>query len=481
MVRTIKKNNIPELHVVAFMIITNSFVAIASMHWHFWLLLDILLATLIIMHFSKQLRNIFNIHSIVVSLIVLYALPSSILVLQGKISMSDDEIRTLFSAIGAGLIGYAFGVWLFKILFGYERKKNTSCAVSKKVNALFWMTYKHRFCLTLLACAVLYAKGFMPRGMSYRESVAYRAATPGIVLYFDSLILAALSTLMISMVSIVGDVKKHKKLTLLSYFLVTLVGLSIIGGHRIWIIALFACLMIPFQPYLKRRHLLCIVVAIVLTTFLLSEMVSYARSGETLSENMQNFYGYFTYARNRPPLDSMRKWRVFTTPFSTFITIIKNLPQNIDFDYSAYFKDASLLIPTVMYPDRPLPPNKWYVKTFEPELFQRGAGKTFYVLGFGYLFAGLAGVFIHLCLFGFFFEWLNRFFKTIGAAAGLFLYCYFFMQMLRFVVGSGFVVFIKCSLILGFFIPIFLLFLCAGVLELLSPKNILCGKYLRRR
>ncbi len=113
-------------------------------------------------------------------------------------------------------------------------------------------------------------------------------------------------------------------------------------------------------------------------------------------------------------------WSSFNSPFSTFIHLIKHIPQNISFDYYAYVNDLSLIIPKIIYPGRPLPYNEWYVKTFEPELFAVGGGKTFYVLGFGYLFAGLIGVFIHLFLFGILFEWLNKVFRMIGSAAGIF-------------------------------------------------------------
>jgi len=164
-------------------------------------------------------------------------------------------------------------------------------------------------------------------------------------------------------------------------------------------------------------------------------------------------------------------WSSLNSPFSTFITIIKNIPQNINFDYSAYIKDFSLLIPKTIYSKRPLPYNQWYVKTFEPEIFQIGGGKTFYVLGFGYLFAGHIGVLIHLFLFGALFEWLRKFFKMINGAAGLFLYSYFFIQLVKFAVSAGFIVFIKTSLFLDFFIPIILLFIFTLVINSLNLKK----------
>lgn len=470
MVRLVKTNTVSQRDAPALAIIAIFLMATASIYWQFWLLFDVFLVILLIMFFSKQLRNIFNIHSVVVSLIVLYALPSIISILLGEIAMSDEECLTLFSTFGAGFIGYAFGVLFFRRLFPFRKRKIGS--LPKKINALFWITYKHRYMLTILICIMLACRGFLPRGMSYRESVAYRAETSGVIRYFNALLPTIFSALMIAMVSITGDLSKRKRLSWLSYTLIVLVALSIMGGHRIWIIAIFTCLMMSFQPYLKRRHMLCIVVTAFFATFIISGTIRYARRGETFSENAKNFHKYFANMKDKSFKDLMWRWTAFTTPFSTYLTLIENIPENVDFDYFAYVKDASFLIPTVLYPNRPLPHNVWYVKTFEPDLFRRGAGKTFFVLGFGYLFAGVIGVFVHLFLFGILFEWLHRFFETLGTAVSLFLYSYFFIQLLKFVVGYGFMVFIKNSLVLDWFIPIFSLFLFALIWDSLTPRKV---------
>lgn len=434
-----------------------------------WLMLlcEIILWLVLVIHFSKGFRYFLNIHSIVISLIVLYSLPSTILMLQDKITMNNAEILILFSTIYIGLIGYTFGVLFFKRLFFFKKRKIAK--LSKIINALFWLTYKYRYVLLFIICIVLFHWGFMPRGMSYRQSVTYRMETPGVIQYFNLLIPYVFSVLMVAMISIVGDLKKYKKLSWLSYLFIILVVLSIIGGHRIWIIALFACLMISFQPYLKRRHNLLIVIPVAIMILVISGGVRYARVGESFTENTNRFYEYFLNIKNMTFTDLMWRWGMnsITASFSTYITLIKNIPQNIKYDYSAYIKDFSLLIPTIIYPERPLPYNKWYVKTFEPEIFQRGGGKTFYVLGFGYLFAGPVGVLIHLFLCGILFEFLNKFFKMIGGAAGVFLYSYFFIELFRFVVGYGFIAFIKVNLILNFFIPITLLFLFTLIFNLL--------------
>ncbi len=471
MVGLMKKLHLASNYRILFIfIVISSLCGIVAIRWQFWLIFEIALCMVLVAYFSKGFRDLLNIHSVATGLIVLYTLPSSILILQGKIALSDTELLMFFSAIGMGLVGYAFGVLFFKGLFSSKKKKNTQ--LSKKINALFWLAYKYRYVLTFIACIVLFQSGLMPKGISYRESITYRVETTVVTRYFNSLIPTVFSVLMIAMISIVGDSKKHKKLSWLSYLLIILVVLSVIGGHRIWVIALFACFMISFQPYLKRKYMLPVVILAFFSTFVMSGAVRYARGGETSIEVIKKFYEYFSNFKNMTFTDLMWGWSSLNSPFSTFITLIKNIPENINFDYLAYARDFVLLIPKAIYPERPLPYNEWYVKTFEPELFKIGGGKTFYVLGFGYLFAGPIGVFIHLFLFGALFEWLNKVFKMIGTAAGLFLYSYFFVELLRFVMGCGFIVFIKASLILNFVIPITLLFLFTFVLDSLIPKKV---------
>ena len=443
---------------------------IISLFWQFWLIFGIILYIILIIYFSKEFKDLLNIHVVALSLIILHAIPSTILILQGEIPLDNDESLRLFAAISIGLISYTFGALFLKKLFSFEKKEDTQ--LSKKLNALFWLAYKYRYILAFISGLVILYWGLMPMSMSYKESVVYRMETPGVIQYFSSLIPLVFSVLIVAMISIIGDAKKYKKLSWLSYLLITLVILSIIAGHRIWIIALFACLMLVFQPYLKRRHMLIIVILAFFMVFVISGGVRAARGGESIEENLKNFYEYFVNIKNMNLTDLMWGFSDFTVPFSTFITLVKNIPQNINFDYSAPIKDFSLLIPTIIYPERPLPLTKWYVKTFEPEIFERGGGLTFYVIGAGYLFAGPIGVLLLLFLFGALFEWLNKFFKMVGGVAGLFLYSYFFISLFLFVRSGEFFAFIKNALIMYFLIPLFLLFLFVLFLDSLKLRRV---------
>jgi oligosaccharide repeat unit polymerase len=452
---------------VFFYLIISLLCGVISQYWQFWLIFGIILYIILLIYFSKKLRDLFNIHAVVLSLIILHAFPSTILILSGEIYLDNQESLMLFSSISMGLIGYTFGALFFKKLFSFEKKKNTK--LSKNLNGLFWLTYRYRYVLAFISGLVIFRWGFMPMSMSYQESVWYRMEIPGVIQYFNSLIFTVFSVLTVAMISIIGDVKKYKKLSLLSYLLILLVILSIIGGHRIWIIALFACLILAFQSRLKRRHILVIIIFVVFMAFVISGGVRFARVGRSFTETLINFYQYFLIIRNMSFIDLMWGFSDFTIPFSTFVTLVKNIPQNINFDYLLPIKDMSLLIPTIIYPERPLPVAKWYVATFEPGIFARGGGVTFYAIGYGYLFAGPIGVLIYLFLFGALFEWFNKFFRMIGETAGLFLYSYFFSSLFVFVRGGEFFGFIK-YLLMDFFLPIFLLFLFVIILNSLKLK-----------
>jgi len=96
-----------------------------SLFWQFWLVFGIILYIILIIYFSKGFKDLLNIHVVALSLIVLHAVPSTILILKGEIPLDNDESLRLFSAIGIGLIGYTFGALFFKKLFSFEKKENT--------------------------------------------------------------------------------------------------------------------------------------------------------------------------------------------------------------------------------------------------------------------------------------------------------------------------------------------------------------------
>jgi len=445
---------------------------ILSLFWQFWLVSIGIFYTIAILFFSTKDRDygILNIHVAALSILLLHALPSTFLIIERQIPLTNIEMFRLFLSICVGIVGYVFGVLSLGKLF--KINKNMGFKLSHDLNSLFWLTYKYRYLLTAIVLLVILKWGFSPYGMSYAESVIYRKGTPGALQYSRLLITYVFSALTLAMISIIGDVKKYRKLSFLSYLLIILVILSIIGGHRIWIITILFCFLLAFYSILgKRRLVLALILVFIILTFVASGAVRAARSGASFTKDFKNFYEYFINIKNKSLIDLMWGFSDFTAPFSTFITLIKNVPSNISYDFYAPLKDFSLLVPTIIYPNRPLPYSQWYVKTFYPELFAAGRGLTFYIIGFGYLFAGPIGVFIYLFLFGALFEWINRFFKMVGGVAGVFLYSCFFAQLFTFVRGCGFVSFIKTGVLLNFLIPLILLYLFVTFLNVIKFRK----------
>ncbi len=445
---------------------------ILSLFWQFWLVSIGVFYAVAIIYFATKDRyyGILNIHVAALSILLLHALPSTFLIIGKQIPLTSTEMLRLLLSICVGIVGYVAGAVSLGKLF--KINKNTAFKLSKDFNSLFWLTYKYRYLLTIIVLLVILRWGLNPFGMSYAESIMYRKETPGIFQYLHLLIPTVFSSIILSMISIIGDVKKYRKLSWLSYALIVLVILSIIGGHRMWIISILFCLLaVTYSILRKRRLVLVLIVLFFILAFITSGAVRAARSGSSLAKDFRNFYEYFANMKNKSLIDLMWGFSDFTAPFSTFITLVKNIPSNLSYDFYAPIKDFSLLIPTIIYPNRPLPYSQWYVKTFYPKLFAAGGGLTFYIMGFGYLFAGPVGVFIYLFLFGALFEWINRFFRMVGGAAGIFLYSYFFGQLFTFVRDCGFISFIKNGILLNFLIPISLVYLFVLFLNVFRFKR----------
>jgi len=202
MKRLVKKLNFAKDYKIAIVFVVISILCAAcSLCWQFWLLFEVSLCAMAVIYFSKRFHDLLNIHAVVTGLIVLYSIPSTILILQGKIELSADQRLALFSSICIGLFAYVVGVLFLKKAVFFEKRKNTK--LSKRANRLFWLAYRYRYVLTFILCIILIYRGFMPRGMSYTESVSYRIKTTGAVGYLNLLIPTVFSALLVGMISII--------------------------------------------------------------------------------------------------------------------------------------------------------------------------------------------------------------------------------------------------------------------------------------
>ena len=286
-------------------------------------------------------------------------------------------------------------------------------------------------------------------------------------MYFENLFQNTFSIILPLLISIIGDLLKYKKLQTFTKILLLFPLLNIIGGHRSIIIILITSLFIIYEyKFTVTKKIIFLTIGITLI-FLISGAVRFSRIGTNSIDKFNFFVSYLSDIDNI----SIIFWGLsdLNVPFSTFLTIVQNFPNKFDHNLFIYFDDLVTLIPKYFNPNRKIELNEWFVKEFYPDIYARGGGLTFYVMGFGYVFGGCLGVFFHLSLFGFFFEFLSKIFISFGKAFGQLVYCFFYLQIMTFVVGYGFFVYIK-GLFLNIFIP--LLFLLLVVLFFNFLKNL---------
>lgn len=91
----------------------------------------------------------------------------------------------------------------------------------------------------------------------------------------------------------------------------------------------------------------------------------------------------------------------FIVPFETFPQMIKSVGDDITPRFGESFVSATaFFVPTVLFPDRPLPLTTWYMRTFYDPTTALNEGRAFYFLAEGYLNFGPAGVFLVMIIWG---------------------------------------------------------------------------------
>lgn len=93
----------------------------------------------------------------------------------------------------------------------------------------------------------------------------------------------------------------------------------------------------------------------------------------------------------------------FVVPFETMPQMIKSAGSEIPFEYGKTFIQApAFFIPSVLYPDRPLPLTNWYMNVFYDDGSNLNQGRAFFFLSEGYLNCGPAGVLMVALFWGIF-------------------------------------------------------------------------------
>lgn len=129
----------------------------------------------------------------------------------------------------------------------------------------------------------------------------------------------------------------------------------------------------------------------------------------------------------------------FVVPFETLPTLMAAHDEQVHLQWGATLGTAvSLLVPSVLWPDRPLPLGNWYMATFYGSGYGLNEGRAFYFAAEGWLNFGPAGVLVVMALWGVFWGILGAYLKRPNVqplAALLAALCIAFMQ--RLVAGDS--------------------------------------------
>lgn len=138
----------------------------------------------------------------------------------------------------------------------------------------------------------------------------------------------------------------------------------------------------------------------------------------------------------------------FVVPFATLPELMAHLGNDMSYHYGgASLGSFALIIPTIIWPDRPLPLSNWYERTFYNSAAKSNEGRQFFVLTAPYMDFGVFGVLFFGLLCGWLFaKWGMFLMRRIESPIFLTMYAVFVGSMLSFVsgdmIGSA-VVFIK--------------------------------------
>jgi len=128
----------------------------------------------------------------------------------------------------------------------------------------------------------------------------------------------------------------------------------------------------------------------------------------------------------------------FANPSKTLLDIMSAFEDNsLNLSYGrTYFTDLAIVIPKVLYPERPNPQSLKYMEIFYPSLFAEGRSYAIFLTTEGYWAWGYPGAFLAMFAYGILIALLYRFFKSNmhnGAVILLYALCYydFYISFMR--------------------------------------------------
>ena len=184
--------------------------------------------------------------------------------------------------------------------------------------------------------------------------------------------------------------------------------MSLIGIRRPTFWILLGAMAI--YHYLGRR--ISFMKAVLAVLVLGGGLIVFAFTRHIVSEG--DFFGGLNYARDN------FSWSWFDisrtelgAPFNSLTQILKKVPESTPYFYgSSYLETPLILLPRVLYPNRPDSISGWYERTFFSEDFvAEGGSMGVFIVAEAYVNFGDVGVIVIMFLWGFFFKKLYEVFK----------------------------------------------------------------------
>jgi oligosaccharide repeat unit polymerase len=219
-----------------------------------------------------------------------------------------------------------------------------------------------------------------------------------------------------------------RKSDLIMFVLATMLVMSmfLLLGSRSMILYMTLTILVFWQHAIKpirfRRLLVLAAVA-----FIALHVVGYIRasnyqSGADFLEKSETAYGNVETENSR--MFYTLTTGEFVVPFETFPQMIQSLGRDIPPQMGlTYLKSSLLWIPTVLFPDRPLPLLNWYMQTFYAYNGTLNVSRAFFFLSEGYLNFGPLGVFVTMLAWGLFLGALHTYMRRSRGNPAALLLC----------------------------------------------------------
>lgn len=432
------------------------------------------------LHSNSQLNFIKLIPYAFIFLNLMYVLPLSIFCLMG-LEIRGDISPSLYSFseyIPCALLLESLFLLIFSFI--YKRFSSINLGYCKPTPKFFLPKTIFNFVLAAQICLIFClifslfevvggASKFLQKGYSV---TTYFIGNGSYVIALDWLISLTIITLAYSYY-------QKSRFFVWSVFLIILLEtlFFLFLSRRGSLIVLLGGAFITYYFSRSKRMSNILIFTYAITGYLLMNIISFTRGLKNLDFGINFFHTFFynfkksLFNENMDVFYGLTSGN-FSVPFETLPQIIKGIHEGkIYFQFGKTLLDSlTLLIPSFLWHERPLPIANWYFHEFYDSSAPMNIGRQFFFLSDSYLNFGFLGVIIWGLVYGFFLSsFVFIFAKRNNNPLALSVLVLFMANSLNFITTDfiGFIV----SFLKSFMFPI-LLFSCASILVRSNLKKI---------